>query len=253
MITLQRCFAYLLVLSIVAPLASANSRSAPGQLVNRKRAVVRLVFDKSDLKLGSNQTVEIRAKALDASDKEIPNPRIKWNISGSGKNSVTLSSLNEAQTDMLVSAGNSILDKTEVTLHAQAGSGSADIKVQLQNSTPAEIVFPDGNKVELSVQGHVTLKAYVLDANGNRIDNANINWSLADPDQEAFVLVGSNVNKSGVNTVEIAWLGGKADLKVPSQVKLIARSGDRARGVATIEYKAPAPETLKVSTDAKQY
>ena len=81
----------------------------------------------------------------------------------------------------------------------------------MQDVAPAEIVFPSTNKLELPVQGHITIQAYVLDSHGNRL-NADIDWNLADPDHEAFVLVGPNVNTAGVNSVELTWLGGRADL-----------------------------------------
>src|SRR5215471_15138474 len=121
-----------------------------------------------------------------------------------------------------------------------------------QDSEAVQILFLDGNKRELPVQGHATIKASVYDARGNRLNNADIEWQLADPDNEAFVLVGRNVKKDGVNSVDLTWLGGRADLKLPTDIKLIARSGPTARGVVTIEYKAPVPETVKLSVESKQ-
>lgn len=130
-------------------------------------------------------------------------------------------------------------------------SFAATAVATFQDSAAAEIVFPSGNVIALPVRGLATVKAYVLDEHHNRIDAAQVDWQLADPDNEAFVFVGNNVNKDGVNSVNLTWLGGRADLKFPTEIKLVARSGSKARGIVTIKYEAPAPETVKLSTEAK--
>ena len=251
MTTHQCSFHRVLALSIVLAAALPTFALPSRRSVRGKRTPARIVFDKSEVELGPNQTVNVRATVLDARGSEIPNANIEWVLQGP-TNIVTLHPLNKAKTAILMTAADSIPPAVEMILRAKSGLVSGDFIIHLRSSDPAEIVFPDGNKVELPVLGHKTIRAYVLDAQGNRIRNAAVIWNLADPDLDSFVLVGSNINKDGVNSVEIAWLGGRADLKTPTEVKLVARSGSKARGIVTIEYKTPTAEVVKVSTDSKE-
>lgn len=238
------------ILTVLLALALAGSTTAASRNPRAKRTAVRVVLDQSELKLGPNQTATAKAKAIDGQDRPIANARITWTVIQGSKESVQLQPLN--QTGHVALTTQAVPTTGVVIVRATAGSASADLTVQLQNPEPAEIIFlPRPDKVELKVQGHETIKAYVLSAAGNRIRDAEITWSLADPDHEAFVLVGKNVNEAGVNSVTISWLGGKADIKPPSEVKLVARSGN-ARGVVKIDYKVPKLEATKITTDPKK-
>jgi hypothetical protein len=227
-----------------------SSSAIAGKRPNRpRRAPARIAFDKSDPQLGPNQSLEIRTTVMDAQGRGLPTARVMWKVVQGPATLVELRMPNA--TDVLIISATRIPEDSVITLRAEAGRASAELVVKLHNPEPSEIVFPDGNKIELPVQGHKTIKAYVLDSRGNRINDAEITWSLADPDHESFVLVGQNVNKDGVNSVQISWLGGKADLKTPSEVKVIARSGKEAHGVVRIDYKAPKPEITKLSAEPK--
>ena len=236
------------ILIVLLALALATTTVMASRPPRAKRTV-RIVLDQSELKLGPNQTVTAKAMAIDAQGEPIPNARITWTVIKGSKESVQLQPLN--QTGHIALSTQEFPTAALVIVRATAGRASADLAVQLQNPEPAEIIFPDGNKVELPVQSHKTIKAYVLSTAGNRLQDAEIIWSLADPEHEPFVLVGKNVNKGGVNSVEITWLGGKADIKTPSELKLVARSGN-ARGVVKIDYKIPKLEATKLTTDPKK-
>lgn len=251
MMSLKLCLSCLLTLAIFLQVANANPALCGDRSTRGKSMPARIVLDKSYVELGPNQTIEIKAQVVDANDRQIPNARIRWRIAEGDKNLIVLRPVNQAETDVLITARDRVTEIASITIHAESGIVSRDLIIQLQDQTPAEIVFPDGNKVDLPIQGHKTIRAYVLNSEGNRLRDGDINWSLADPDQEAFVLVGANTSKAGVNSVDITWLGGKADLKIPSEVKLVARSGRNARAIVTINYKAPTPEVVKLSTDAK--
>jgi hypothetical protein len=248
--TINRRFPHsVLALSIVLSLAVTNSALSPKRARAIKRTPARIVFDKSDVQLGPNQTVEVKAQVLDANNKPIINAKIEWTPPGGAQSAIVVRPVDKAGTDVLITTQGGNSPTASVTLHAQSGRASGDLTIHLQDVAPAEIVFPDGSKVDLLVRGTQTIRAYVLDANGNRIPTADVIWNLADPDHEAFVLVGQNVNKAGVNSVNISWLAGKADLKTPTEVKLVARSGSKARGIITIAYKATKAEVTTISLD----
>lgn len=248
----QRFLHCAVTLSIVLSLAITDSAFPSKRARSGKRTPVRIAFERSELQLGPNQTVEVKAKVLDARDNQIPNARIVWEVPQSAEDSIVVRPVDQAETDILITAKEGSSPSRSVTLHAHVGRASSDLTIHLQNSAPAEIVFPDGNKVELPVLGRKTVRAYVLDAQGNRMRTPEVSWSLADPDHEAFVLVGPNVNNDGINSVDISWLAGKPELKTPSEVKLVARSGDHARGIVTIDYKAPKAEVTKITLEPKE-
>lgn len=213
------------------------------------KAAKEIVLDKQAVQLEPNQSIEIRAKVLDRHGRILPGAGITWKIPEAATASIEVRPIDKKQTHILIVAKRS--GDNDILLEARSGSASNIVDVTVQKPIPNEIVFPNGNKVELPVQGHKTIRAYVLDGHRNAIDSAEVVWSLADPDHEAFVLVGPNVRQNGVNEVEIAWLGGKADLKPPPEVKLIARSGN-VHAAVTIQYAAPKPEATKVLLDPKE-
>jgi hypothetical protein len=237
---------FLLALAFLTQMGERVALGKP----SRQPVAAKIVLDKSDVKLATNQSVEIKATVFDVAGKEISNAQVTWQVPGDNK-TIVLRPLNEAQTDVLIT---SLATDSDSVISVRAGVKGlfADVAVRLEDSTPAQILFLDPNRVELPIQGRATVKAYVLNARGNRIQNAEINWELSDPDHEAFVQVGPNLNKDGVNSVEISWLGGRSGLRTPSEVKLVARSGEKARAIKIIQYQTAAPEVAKITADAKQ-
>lgn len=120
-----------------------------------------------------------------------------------------------------------------------------------QEPTAAQILFPGGKRVELPINGRETIRAYVHDKEGNRLRTAEIKWAPADPDHNAFVFVAPNVNKDGLNSVDVSWLPGKPEIKTPSEIKLVARSGEAAE-IVIINYKPAKLEKVVVSLEPKQ-
>lgn len=248
--TLVKTFGARLLLAPAILLLILGSSAFAGKRPNRARRIpVRIAFDKFEPQLGPNQTLEIRTRVLDSEDRDMSKARVMWKVVQGSATLVELRMPNK--TDVLITSAARIPEDSVLTLQAETGRASAELVLKLHNPEPAEIVFPEGNRVELPVQGNKTIKAYVLDSRGNRINDADLTWALADPDHESFVLVGGNVNKDGVNTVQISWLGGKADLKTPSEVKLIAKSGKEGRGIVKIDYKAPKAEITKLNAEPK--
>jgi hypothetical protein len=244
---LRTGFYCLLVLAFFTQMAErVVARGKP----SRQPVAAKIVLDQAEVKLAANQSVEIKAAVFDAAGKEISNAKVTWEVLGDSK-AIVLRPLNDAQTDVLIISRATDSDSV-VSVRAGIKTLFADVSVRLQDSTPAQILFLDPNRIELPIHGRATVKAYVLNARGNRIPNAEINWELSDSDHEAFVHLGPNLNKDGVNSVEISWLSGRPGLKTPSEVKLVARSGEKARAIKTIQYQTTAPEVAKITLDAKQ-
>lgn len=119
---------------------------------------------------------------------------------------------------------------------------------RVNDAEPAEIVFPAGNKVELPVGGKVTIRAYVLDKQGNRMRGQTLKWRLAKEDQEAFVYVGRSTEVDGIYTVELIWRPAPPDLQPPGEVELLVSTGTVV-AVVSVTYKKVAVEEYEITFD----
>jgi hypothetical protein len=137
-----------------------------------------------------------------------------------------------------------LLIALSTTLSTHTGSAFAG----MADDDPAEIIFPAGNKVELPVGGKVTIRAYVLDKQGNRIRGRTLKWRLAKEDEEAFVYVGRSTEVDGVYTVELIWRPAPPALQPPGEVELLVSTGNVV-AVVSIEYKKVAVEEYEITFD----
>ena len=133
------------------------------------------------------------------------------------------------------------------TVSTQSGTAFA-MMIRMDDSDPAEIIFPEGKKVELPVGGKVIVRAYVLDKRGNRMRGRMLNWRLAKADQEAFVYVGRSTEVDGVYSVELVWRPAPPDLQAPAEVELLVTTGTVV-AVLSVEYKKVAVEEYEIVFD----
>src|SRR6266571_2766841 len=244
----QRFLHIVLALSIILSLAVSNS-ALPSKHPRRfKHTPARIVFDRADVQLGPNQTVEVKAQVLDAHGKQIPNARIVWKLPPEAQNSIVIRPVDKAGTDVLINATDGVTRTGSVKIQAESGAASAELNLILQNPVPGEIVFPDANSIDLLPEGKETVRAYVMDTHGNSIRGAEVKWRLADPNLEAFVYIGRATNGEDANSVELLWRPGKAEIDTPDAVQVIA-TADSALGVFTVHYKPASTPTYKVSFD----
>jgi len=149
----QRFLHCVLTLSIVFSLAITNYAFPSKRSRPVKRTPVRIVLDKSELQLGPNQTVEVKAKVLDAHDKQIPNARIAWKVIEGAENSVVIQPVNKTQTDVLIKRTGGVSRGVATKIQADSGAATTAVTLNLQNPAPSEIFFPDGNSINLLPEG----------------------------------------------------------------------------------------------------
>jgi len=205
---------------------SVAKRRSPSRSVSSS-----VTLSKSNISLSPGQYAELAATVVDKNDDEITSANIEWTVSPNDA-WLELSRVDKNGTKIILHASEAASGTNKATLSAVSGKATASLNVQVQTTAPADIIFLNPVPVELPVQGRETIRANVLDTNGNRIPNAQIKWQLADPAQNVFVYPGQVRNNPTTNSIEIIWLPGTPGAKPPSTVQLIASADGVVKTVA---------------------
>jgi hypothetical protein len=208
----------------------------------------RIVLDHSELFISANQSIAVKARILDRRGTELLNEPIKWTVLLPGDAILTVQPIDRLGTNVLITAKNAASSPRTIMIRAKSGNADAVLILHVQDSMPAEIIFPDGNVVKLKPKGRPIVRAYVLNADRNIVRDAEVTWEVADPELESFVDVGANTNNGGVNSTQITWLAGAPDIDPPSEIKLVARSGKAAASLK-IEYQTPKPDEVTIEVN----
>lgn len=243
---LQGLFTVLAIVSLTVPALALPKHPTP----TTKRNPVRIVFDNSEINIGPGETINVRAKVLDRFDNPIPEAGISWAIPRSHNGFILLKRLDPTGSSVGISRLNTNTTTATIQIRAESARAASSLNVNLQSQQAAEVVFPDGNTIDLPAGGKKLVRAYALDASGNRVRNAEVSWRLANPNFEAFVYLGRATNSSDLNSVEILWRPGTPEFPAPEEVQVIATAGE-ALGLLTVKYKASTAENYTITFDSK--
>jgi hypothetical protein len=246
----QRLLQGVLTLLAIFSLAFPNLALSYQRMATTNRIPLRIVLDRSDIKIGPGETVNVRARVLDRFDNPIPQAQITWTIPRSQRDILHLKRLDAIGSTVVISRNTTEAATANVKIRAESAGATISLDVNLQGLQPVEVIFPDGNPIDLPAGGKKIVRAYALDARGNRVRNAEISWRLANPNFEAFVYLGRATNSPDLNSVELLWRPGTAEVPAPEEVQVIATAGETL-GLLTVKYKSSAAENYTISFDNK--
>jgi hypothetical protein len=231
-----------LVASVITPSAGAKKWT--------NRSPFRVVLDRSELTMTPGQSVEVQARVLDRTGNEMTGVRISWRLPSDANQPVQVRQLDALGTRISLSTSSAAAPQL-VRISVKAGIARAELAVNLQSRAPSKIVFDKGKKIELAVGGSEKICGLVFDAQGNRVQGAEVKWRLAKDSDDVFVYPGRVTNTAAENCIEILWRPGAAGVEAPDEVQLIAYA-DGAVETITIKYKVPPSEDYEIELDKKE-
>lgn len=230
-----------LTICLLAAPAFAGQRKKRAHVEPRPTSIS---FDPPIANVAPKQKLKIKAIVRDQNGRTMPAEKVSWQ----GVSEVTDSPLSfsrplddsEGNTLIVIGgAGNpAIKEKITTLVTAIAGDASSDLVVTYESipkPLPAKITFEPA-KVELTPDGEAKITATLKDSEDKPMHGTDVSWSLAKPELNEFVRLGTVVNDDKTNSVTL--LGRRSQKKPPDVITLIATAGN-ATSVFAIDYKAP--------------
>jgi hypothetical protein len=243
-VTAKRIIAICLLSLVVCPSLTFAQRRRP-RFTPRPTIIV---VDNPTPIVEPTKTVKIMAIVQDQRGRAMSDQKVTWRALAVEGSPLTFSrSLDESQANTLVITGAKGKEGTEqhvtTVVTAFLGELQRDVIVDYKSlpevkQQAAKITFQP-EKVELGPDAEVTIRATVRDKDDNPIKGVKVTWTLANPEQNALVNLGAQINSEAANSV--ALIGRRPKDAAPQIVTLVATS-DKAIGFYNIKYSGTSGE-----------